>query len=99
MTSQSIHLSSGSLDMTLAAVDNRLHLQTLSAAGHSWLHPSLASELFAVTVSGQLLTAANMLFDHAREEPGPEGIRHWVLSFNQAGLLVEQHMLVYAICG
>ncbi len=94
MTVNKIDLSNGSVDLRLSVDAGRLHLDQLAAGGLAWLHPTFPAELFAVTVDGRRMEAANFVVDDVRDEHA-DGVRQVTLFLREGEISVEAHVKVY----
>jgi len=75
--------------------NDQLLLSELSFAGHSWLHPEVASELFSIDMNEQRLNATNLSFKGSRELD-EQGVQRSVFIFEGAGVRIDYHLLQYA---
>lgn len=96
MNNFSLDLSTSRLALAFDTRGDRLTLSRLGAGGAAWLHPTTPSGLFAATLNGRRWTAADLRLEQVDEAPAAAGSRHVSASLRGPGLLIEQHMQVFA---
>jgi alpha-galactosidase len=96
MSSLTYDFSNHHFDMLLKQVGSHLYLEKLAVAESSWLHPSINSGLFAVTIDDQPYDALNLAFIGGRAVSSVENVRHLILSFQGEDFMIDQNVKVYS---
>lgn len=83
------------MELILQEENGRLRLKQLAAGGYSWLHPMLDSDIFAVTVNGARLSAAELMFWGVKESIPTSGVRQSCFSLKGVGFDVDYFINTY----